>query len=108
MIRGRSIKFAVVVVVSNNADEISEDRMIALRKRAEVDAKYVIVLNPNDTANLKVSLHRHVQCTCSTFFRELCRFSLLTLSILDVGWRVRFLNWPSRIIEKKGEGLSSG
>ncbi|QCD82178.1 trafficking protein particle complex subunit 11 [Vigna unguiculata] len=58
LIRGKSIKFAVVVVVSSNADEISEDRMIALRKRAEVDAKYVIVLNPNDTANLKVSLHR--------------------------------------------------
>ncbi|KAK7346263.1 hypothetical protein VNO80_20778 [Phaseolus coccineus] len=58
VIRGRNIKFAVVVVVNNNADEISEDRMIALRKRAEVDAKYVVVLDPNDTANLKVSLHR--------------------------------------------------
>jgi len=61
VIRGRSIKFAVVVVVSNNADEISEDRMIALRKRAELDAKYVVILDPNDTANLKVSLHRHVK-----------------------------------------------
>jgi len=49
------------VVVSNNADEISEDRMIALRKRAELDAKYVVILDPNDTANLKVSLHRHVK-----------------------------------------------
>ncbi|CAJ1942175.1 unnamed protein product [Sphenostylis stenocarpa] len=58
VIRGRNIKFAVVVVVNDNVDEISEDRMIALRKRAEVDAKYVIVLNPNDAANLKLSLHR--------------------------------------------------
>lgn len=68
MIRGRNIKFAVVVVVQNNADEISEDRMIALRKRAEVDAKHVVVLNPNDTADLKQSLHRHAHCTRSLFF----------------------------------------
>lgn len=95
-------------MVDNNAAEISEDRMIALRKRAEVDAKYVIVLDPNDTANLKVSLQRHVECSGLTFFGELCRFSLLTLSFLGAGWRVRLPNWPSRIIEKKGEGLSSG
>ncbi|TKY46502.1 Trafficking protein particle complex subunit 11 [Spatholobus suberectus] len=33
VIRGRNKKFTVVVVVNSNADEISEDRMIALRKR---------------------------------------------------------------------------
>ncbi|RDX97602.1 Trafficking protein particle complex subunit 11, partial [Mucuna pruriens] len=53
VIRGRNIKFAVVVVVNTNADEINEDRMIALRKRAEVDAKHVVVLKPNDTSELK-------------------------------------------------------
>ncbi|KAK7262793.1 hypothetical protein RJT34_30374 [Clitoria ternatea] len=56
VIRGRNIKLAVVVVVQSNADEITEDRMLALRKRAEVDAKYVVVLNPNDTSELKQSL----------------------------------------------------
>ncbi|XP_027345351.1 trafficking protein particle complex subunit 11 [Abrus precatorius] len=65
VIRGRNIKFAVVVVHAN-ADEISEDRMIALRKRAELDAKYVLVLNPNDSSELKQSLDR-----LSSMFSEL-------------------------------------
>lgn len=42
-----------------DADEISEDRMIALRKRAEVDSKYVLLFNPNDTSELKQSISRH-------------------------------------------------
>ncbi|KHN38851.1 Trafficking protein particle complex subunit 11 [Glycine soja] len=69
VIRGRNIKFAVVVVVQNNADEISEDRMIALRKRAEVDAKHVVVLNPNDTADLK-QLASTFSELAGTYYRE--------------------------------------
>ena len=42
-----------------NADDINEDRMIALRKRAEVDTKYVIFVKPNDASDLSQSLHRH-------------------------------------------------
>lgn len=42
------------------ADEVSEDRMIALRKRAEVEAKYVVMLNPNDESEFQQSLNRHV------------------------------------------------
>ncbi|KAK7360369.1 hypothetical protein VNO77_02357 [Canavalia gladiata] len=57
VVRGRNIKLTVVVVHAY-ADEISEDRMIALRKRAEVDAKCVVVLNPNDTSEFKQSLGR--------------------------------------------------
>ena len=41
------------------ADDINEDRMIALRKRAEVDSKYVVFVNPNDASELMQSLHRH-------------------------------------------------
>ncbi|KAJ7953252.1 Trafficking protein particle complex subunit 11 [Quillaja saponaria] len=37
---------------------LCEDRMIALHKRAEVDSKYVVVFNPNDTSELKQSLSR--------------------------------------------------
>ncbi|KAG4951880.1 hypothetical protein JHK85_045747 [Glycine max] len=69
VIRGRNIKFAVVVVVQNNADEISEDRMIALRKRAEVDAKHVVVLNPNDTSDLK-QLASTFSELAGTYYRE--------------------------------------
>ncbi|KAK7386570.1 hypothetical protein VNO78_26903 [Psophocarpus tetragonolobus] len=56
VIRGRNIKLAVVVVVQDDSDEI-EDRIIALRKRAEVDAKHVVVLNPK-ASDPKQSLHR--------------------------------------------------
>lgn len=42
-----------------HADDISEDRTLALRKRAEVDAKHLIVLVPNDPLELKQSLKRH-------------------------------------------------
>lgn len=42
-----------------DADDISEDRMIALRKRAEVDSKYIIIFVPNDDVELKQSLNRH-------------------------------------------------
>ncbi|KAJ1434079.1 Tetratricopeptide-like helical domain superfamily [Sesbania bispinosa] len=59
VIRGRNIKLVVVVVHTNPHDEISEDRMIALRKRSEVEAKYVVVLNPNDESELQQSLNRH-------------------------------------------------
>ncbi|XP_057747323.1 uncharacterized protein LOC130966520 [Arachis stenosperma] len=57
VIRGRNIKLAVVII-HTGADEITEDRMIALRKRADVDAKYVIMLNPNDNSDLNQSLDR--------------------------------------------------
>lgn len=41
------------------ADNISEDRMIALRKRAEVDSKYVVNLVLDDGVQLKQSLMRY-------------------------------------------------
>lgn len=41
-------------------DDITEDRMLALRKRAEVDSKYIITFSPNDAYELKQSLQRYV------------------------------------------------
>ncbi|XAR58082.1 hypothetical protein NMG60_11026462 [Bertholletia excelsa] len=59
VIQGRNIKLILVVVVqSTSKDEISEDRMIALRKRAEVDSKHLIVFVPDDVSELKESLNR--------------------------------------------------
>ncbi|XP_054821868.1 uncharacterized protein LOC129320434 isoform X1 [Prosopis cineraria] len=58
VIRARNIKLAIVVLRSDAREEISEDRMIALRKRAEVDSKYVLMFNPNDSSELKNSIGR--------------------------------------------------
>ena len=43
-----------------NADEISEDRMNSLRKRAELDSKYLLTFVQNDASELKESLNRHI------------------------------------------------
>ncbi|KAJ7944021.1 Trafficking protein particle complex subunit 11 [Quillaja saponaria] len=58
VVRAKNIKLVIVVVHSDAHDDISEDRMIALRKRAEVDSKYVVIFNPDDTSELKQSLSR--------------------------------------------------
>lgn len=47
-----------------HVDDINEDRMIALRKRAEVDSKYLLTYTPSDASELKQSLIRHVQFSC--------------------------------------------
>lgn len=45
------------------ADEVSEDRMIALRKRAEIDSKYLVVFDvvfdQNDPSEIGQSLNRY-------------------------------------------------
>ncbi|XP_076926004.1 uncharacterized protein LOC143589023 [Bidens hawaiensis] len=58
VIRGRNIKLVVLVVVRfNSKDSITEERMVALRKRAEVDAKHVTFI-PDDASELNLSLNR--------------------------------------------------
>lgn len=54
--RRRNIKLVLVVVQSSTLDELSEDRMIALRKRAEVESKHVIIFN--NATDLSQSLNR--------------------------------------------------
>lgn len=41
-----------------NAEDVNEDLKIALRKRAEIDAKYLMMLVQDDTPELKQSLTR--------------------------------------------------
>lgn len=58
-----SVRFFLFVIIYTfkvfNADDINEDRMIALRKRAELDSKYVVFVKPNDASELSQSLHRY-------------------------------------------------
>ncbi|XP_059623366.1 uncharacterized protein LOC132266501 [Cornus florida] len=73
VIRGRSIKLVLLVVQSTSKDDISEDRMIALRKRAEVDSKYIIVFVPIDGPELEQSLNRLGNTfaeLANTYYRE--------------------------------------
>lgn len=58
MIRARNIRLVLVVVHSHSKDDITEDRLLALRKRAEIDSKYFVTFSQNDESELKQSLHR--------------------------------------------------
>ncbi|GMH06620.1 hypothetical protein Nepgr_008460 [Nepenthes gracilis] len=58
VISPRNIKLVVVVVQASSRDDFNEDRMIALRKRAEVDFKYIITFSLNVESDLKQSLNR--------------------------------------------------
>ncbi|KAL4198078.1 hypothetical protein AMTRI_Chr03g44090 [Amborella trichopoda] len=58
VIRVQNIKLVVVLVQTGPRDDGNEDRMIALRKRAEIDAKYLIVYAQKDPLEVKQSLSR--------------------------------------------------
>ncbi|XP_010466357.1 PREDICTED: trafficking protein particle complex subunit 11-like isoform X1 [Camelina sativa] len=58
VIRPKNIKLVVVVVQSSPHEELSEDRLVALRKRAELDSKYVLFFNSSIDSELSVSLSR--------------------------------------------------
>ncbi|XP_078438655.1 trafficking protein particle complex subunit-like protein [Wolffia australiana] len=49
-IRGRDAKLVVVIVRSSARDEVSEDQLTTLRKRAEIDSKFVITMVQSDFA----------------------------------------------------------
>ncbi|WCJ32860.1 hypothetical protein M5689_014257 [Euphorbia peplus] len=66
MVRPKNIKLILVVVVQSSNDEISEDRVIALRKRAELDSKYFVIFNPSDSAQFTQSISK-----LATLFAEL-------------------------------------
>ncbi|KAJ8427564.1 hypothetical protein Cgig2_006635 [Carnegiea gigantea] len=52
VLRTRNAKFMVVVVQSSPEDDTNEERMMALRKRAEVDSKYFITFSVKDSSEL--------------------------------------------------------
>ncbi|MQL73211.1 hypothetical protein Taro_005568 [Colocasia esculenta] len=58
VVRGRNIKLAVVLVQTTIRDDINEDLIIALKKRAEIDAKYLTTFVQNDSVEQRKSLHR--------------------------------------------------
>ncbi|XP_008787021.2 trafficking protein particle complex subunit 11 [Phoenix dactylifera] len=73
VLRGRSTKLVVVLVQTSVNDEVSEDLMIALRKRAEIDSKHLIVFVQNDASELRISLNRLASIfaeLCNTYYRE--------------------------------------
>lgn len=73
VVRARNIKLVLVVVQSTSKDDISEDRMIALRKRAELDSKYLITFIQNDASELKQSLNRLASTfaeLANTYYRD--------------------------------------
>nr|DAD46481.1 TPA_asm: hypothetical protein HUJ06_016418 [Nelumbo nucifera] len=73
VVRGRNIKLTVVVVQSFDKDEVSEDRMIALRKRAEIDSKYLLTFVQKSSSDLKHSLNRLgsiVAELANTYYRD--------------------------------------
>ncbi|KAF6174165.1 hypothetical protein GIB67_033697 [Kingdonia uniflora] len=69
VVRGRNIKLVVVVVQSTVKEEVNEDRMIALRKRAEVDSKYLLVFLQNDSESLN-RLTSTLAELANTYYRE--------------------------------------
>ncbi|CAN6453989.1 unnamed protein product [Victoria cruziana] len=58
VISGRNIKLVVVVVQPTISDDVSEDQITALRKRAEIDPKCLMFLVQNGPAELNQSLVR--------------------------------------------------
>ncbi|XP_047972886.1 trafficking protein particle complex subunit 11-like [Salvia hispanica] len=58
-IRGRNIKLVVLVVTKwNDKDNTSEERILALRKRAEIDSKNLIIFVPDHEPELQQCLSR--------------------------------------------------
>ncbi|KAL8143322.1 hypothetical protein V2J09_016354 [Rumex salicifolius] len=58
VIHARNTKLVIIVVHSTSKDDIFEDRMIALRKRAEVDSKHIISLLGSTFAELAGMYYR--------------------------------------------------
>lgn len=67
LVRGRNIKFVVILVLRTVRDDVSEDLMTALKKRAEVDSKHLVLFVQNDASELRESLNR-----LAKIFAELC------------------------------------
>ncbi|CAL9162742.1 unnamed protein product [Musa hybrid cultivar] len=72
-VHGRSIRLIVILVQTNESEDVSEDLKIALRKRAEIDTKYLITFLQNDASELRQSLTRLASIfaeLCNTYYRE--------------------------------------
>ncbi|XP_042453915.1 trafficking protein particle complex subunit 11-like isoform X2 [Zingiber officinale] len=73
VLHGRGIKLIVILVQTYANEDVNEDLKITLRKRAEIDAKYLMMLVQDDTPELKQSLTRLSSTLaelCNTYYRE--------------------------------------
>ncbi|XP_039146437.1 trafficking protein particle complex subunit 11 isoform X1 [Dioscorea cayenensis subsp. rotundata] len=73
MVRGRNIKLIIVIVQRSIADGVSEDLIIALRKRAEIEYKHLVMFDKDDPHEMKQSLNRLSGIfaeLCNTYYRE--------------------------------------
>lgn len=73
VIRGRNIKLVVAIVQPTSQGEVNEERLSALRKRAEVDAKCCILFITHEPSELRRSLARLGSIMgelATTFYRE--------------------------------------
>lgn len=84
-------------------EEISEDRLLALRKRAELDSKYVLFVNFSIDSELTHSLSRHVSILFSCFL--LCTKNKRSHRNVFAESLLHLQSWRFRITEKK-EGES--
>ncbi|ONK68724.1 uncharacterized protein A4U43_C05F15240 [Asparagus officinalis] len=72
-IHGRNIKLIVVLVQRTTHENVSEDLLVALRKRAEIDSKYFLQYVQDDASELSQSLNRLAGLfadLCITYYRE--------------------------------------
>ncbi|CAA6661611.1 unnamed protein product [Spirodela intermedia] len=73
VVRGRNIKLVVVIVQSSLRDEVSDDHMTALKKRGEIDSKYITTFLLSDTLEKRKSLQRLAAMFAelsNTYYRE--------------------------------------
>ncbi|KAF8729668.1 hypothetical protein HU200_017620 [Digitaria exilis] len=72
-IQGKNTKLVVVLVQAQASDELSEDVTVALRKRAEIDSRHMIVLVEQDETEWSRSLSKLKNVfaeLCSAFYKE--------------------------------------
>ncbi|KAG2653470.1 trafficking protein particle complex subunit 11-like [Panicum virgatum] len=72
-IQGKNTKLVVVLVQAQASDELSEDVTVALRKRAEIDSKHLVVLVEHDETEWNRSLSKLENVfaeLCSSFYKE--------------------------------------
>uniref|UniRef100_A0A2C9V1F8 RING-CH-type domain-containing protein n=1 Tax=Manihot esculenta TaxID=3983 RepID=A0A2C9V1F8_MANES len=107
VLRPKNIKL-VVVVVHSSSDDISEDRIIALRKRAELESKYLVVFNPADSSQLEQSLNKLGNTfaeLANTYYRDEGRRSSVSLENGDAV----FALWnQKKTISHKYKNLCAG
>lgn len=97
----------------STADEVSEDRMIALRKRAEIDSKYLVVFDvvfdQTNPSEIGQSLNRYgdsfVESTQRVLFSSFRKNDQLSFAKYCKDWQAFLQNYQMHIIGRKAAGL---